>query len=85
MNKANIMKTDPDIQSKKIELIQWLSTIDDISVLNEISEMKNKETKGWWDKISEPEKQSVLAGIADADSGKLNSHGKAKAIYEKWL
>ncbi len=80
------MATDTDIQAKKIELIQWLSTIEDMSLLNEISELQNKESRHeWWNDISETEKKSVLKGIEDADAGHLNTHDKARKIYEKWL
>ena len=39
------MKAELNIQSKKLELIQWLSTIEDLSVLNKIIDLKSKKTK----------------------------------------
>lgn len=74
-----------NIQSKKLELIQWLSTIEDLSVLNKIIDLKKQENKDWWNSISENEKQSVEKGLQDAESGKLNSHSKARQLYDKWL
>lgn len=71
--------------NQKIELIQWLSTIEDRSLLNKIMELRNKESKDWWATISEFEKKSILKGIKDADEGKLNEHSKARKIYEKWI
>ena len=79
------MKAELNIQSKKLELIQWLSTIEDLSVLNKIIDLKKQENKDWWSFISDDEKQSVEKGLKDADSGKLNSHSKAKQLYDKWL
>jgi hypothetical protein len=73
------------IQSKKLELIQWLSTIEDLSVLNKIIDLKKQENKDWWNSISENEKQSVEKGLQDAEAGKLNSHSKARQLYDKWL
>jgi len=73
------------IQSKKLELIQWLSTIEDLSVLNKIIDLKKQENKDWWNSISENEKQSIEKGLQDAEAGKLNSHSKARQLYDKWL
>jgi hypothetical protein len=79
------MKAEINIQSKKIELIQWLSTIEDLSILNKIIDLKKQENTDWWNSISESEKQSIEKGLQDAESGKLNSHSKAKQLYDKWL
>jgi hypothetical protein len=79
------MKDDLNIQTKKLELIQWLSTIEDLSVLNKIIDLKKQENKDWWEAISEDEKQSIEKGLQDADLGKLVSHSKAKKLYDKWL
>ena len=78
------MTTDLQIQNKKLELIQWLSTIEDLNFLDKISDMISRERKkDWWDEISEAEKQSIEKGIAQADAGKLNPHSKARKIYGK--
>ena len=74
-----------NLQSAKIELIQWLTTIDNASVLQKIIEIRKKENKDWWDSISEDERKSINEGIKDADSGRLKSNSEARAIYEKWL
>ena len=79
------MKAELNIQSKKIELIQWLATIEDLSVLNKIIDLKKQENKDWWNSVSENEKQSIEKGLQDAEAGKLNSHSKARQLYGKWL
>lgn len=79
------MSAELDIQNQKLELIQWLSTLEDNSILKKIAELRKKENADWWNKISELEKSSIQKGIDDADSGKLNPHSKAKDIYGKWL
>jgi hypothetical protein len=59
------MKAELNIQGKKIELIQWLSTIEDLSVINKIIDLKKQENKDWWNSISETEKQSVENGLQE--------------------
>ena len=78
------MDTDLQIQNKKLELIQWLSTIQDLNFLEKISEFISRENKkDWADLIMDTESQSIEKGIAQADAGKLNPHSKARAIYGK--
>jgi len=74
-----------NIQNKKLELIQWLSTIEDSSIIEKIMDLRKKESKDWWNSISENEKDSIEQGLKDADSGKLNPHSNARKLYEKWL
>ena len=77
------MKTD--IQNKKIELIQWLTTLENRSTIQKILDLKENESRDWWDEISDAEKRSIEKGIADAESGNLKPHSEAKKVYEKWL
>jgi len=74
-----------NIQNKKIELIQWLSTLNDESTIEKLMKLRESEKTDWWQEISKEEKKSIEKGIKDADSGKLKSHSEAKKLYEKWL
>ena len=76
---------DINLQNKKIELIQWLSTINDKSLIEKLLKLRDKEKTDWWHKISEAEKESIEKGLIDANNGKLNSHSTARKTYAKWL
>ena len=73
------------IQEKKIELIQWLTTLNDKVLIQRLIEFRNNPTSDWWSEISNNEKESIERGLSDADSGNLNSHSEARKVYEKWL
>jgi hypothetical protein len=73
------------IQERKLELIQWLSMIDDPVLIERIADLRDQSASDWWDEISSAEKDSILTGLADADAGKLRPHSDARAIYEKRL
>ncbi len=73
------------LESKKIDLIQWLSSVDDLKVLDQISDIRAKDLKGWWSDISEEEKASITKGVEDADKGNLKPHSEARKVYGKWL
>lgn len=76
---------DAKIQNKKIELIQWLSTLNDEAIIEKIMKLRESEKTDWWKEISKKGKCSIEQGIKDADSGKLKSHSEARKLYEKWL
>ena len=76
---------DINLQNKKIELIQWLSTLNDQSLIDKLMKLRKKERTDWWNEISAAEKKSIEKGILDADNGKLTSHLDVKKVYEKWL
>ena len=79
------MKTDTNTLDKKIELIQWLSSLEDKTIINKLLQFRNAETKDWWDEVSDQEKTSIAKGIKDAENKKLKPHSSARKIYEKWL
>lgn len=74
-----------DIQELKLELIQWLSVLDDASLLDKVSELKDRSMHDWWDEISDAEKQSIANGLGDADADRLKPHSEARKIYEERL
>ncbi|MEX0812840.1 MAG: hypothetical protein WD048_11545 [Chitinophagales bacterium] len=74
-----------NIQNTKIELIQWLTTVEDSSLLQKILDIKSTESKDWWNEISETEKKSIQKGVSDADKENLKPHSEARKIYGKWL
>jgi len=74
-----------NIQNAKIDLIQWLTTLEDSSLIQKIMDLRDSETKDWWNEISESERESVELGLSDADTGKLKPNSDAKEIYGKWL
>ena len=79
------MKIELNLQNKKLELIQWLSTIEDSSIIEKIMDLRKKESSDWWNSISESERKSIENGLKDVESGKLSSHSNARKLYEKWL
>ncbi len=74
-----------NIQEKKLELIQWLSVVDDVSLIEKVAKLRDESVSDWWNEISEAEKESIANGINEADAGVLKPHSDARAKYEKWL
>lgn len=78
------MKLDLKIQNTKLELIQWLSSLENISLINKIYEIKEADSD-WWNDISDAEKESIELGLKDIEEGNVVSHSEVKKMYEKWL
>ncbi|MBW8241638.1 hypothetical protein K1F50_02420 [Muricauda oceani] len=76
---------DINIQNKKIELIQWLSTLNDESIIEKIMKLRENEKVDWWEEISKEEKKSIENGLKDAASGNMDSHSNVRKLYDKWL
>lgn len=76
---------DTQVLNKKLELIQWLSTLEDKSTIKKLTEFRKRETKDWWNGISDNEKKSIEKGLKQAENKELESHSKAKELYEEWL
>jgi len=73
------------IQNQKMELIQWLTTLNDESIIQRLIELRNNQLKDWWNELSNAEMESIERGIKDADNGNLVSHYEARKTYEKFL
>jgi predicted transcriptional regulator len=73
------------IQNQKMELIQWLTTLNDESIVQKLIDLRNNQLKEWWNELSNIEIESIEKGIKDADNGNLVSHYEARKTYEKFL
>ena len=58
-----------DLKTKKIELIQWLSTTEDLHIIDKVMDLiTNERKKDWWIETSESEKNLIKKGIEDANN-----------------
>lgn len=73
------------ILNKKLELIQWLSTLEDKVVIEKLIKFRKEESTDWWDSISDEEKKSIESGLNDVDKNNLIPHVTVRKTYEKWL
>jgi predicted transcriptional regulator len=73
-----------DIQVEKLNLIKWLTEVNEPSVIEQFIALKNEQQKDWWDEISDDERSEIDKGLAEADKGDILSHGEVMAKYQKW-
>lgn len=75
------------IHSEKLDLIEWISKLNDNSVLDKIRSIKDDYLKSedWWDNLDKEEIESINRGLKDLEEGRSHSHEEARKIYEKYL
>ncbi len=76
-----------DIQLEKYKLIEWLTSVNDESVISTLKTIKNNfsEADDWDVSISESEKLLIQKGLKDIEEGNLLSHEQVmKGIKEKY-
>jgi hypothetical protein len=73
-----------DIQAEKLDLIKWITQLNDLKVINEIKALR-KENADWWDELSIEERSEVELGLEQADQGKVKPHEEVMSKYSKWL
>ena len=76
---------ESNILNKKLELIQWLSTLEDKGIIEKLIRLRKEENTDWWDSISDEEKTSIEKGLEDIEKNTLTPHDKVRKVYEKWL
>lgn len=74
-----------DLQTKKLDLIKWITEVNEPSVIQKIIELKQEQQSDWWDTISEDERLEIEEGLRQADNGEVFTHDEVMAEYKKWL
>ena len=76
-----------NIQTKKLDLIEWISRLNDSSIIDRLKQIKEdySNSRDWWDILKKEELESIKRGLKDFEEGKIQSHETARKIYEKYL
>ena len=75
-----------NIESAKRELIEWIATLKDDSIIVRIKMLKeHQHEEDWWNEITEEEKASIEKGLEDVKAGRVTPHSEVKKEYGKWL
>jgi len=57
-----------NLESRKINLINWISTLQEENILHEVEEIQVKSSD-WWDNISNQDKKAIEDGLNQLDNG----------------
>ncbi len=71
-----------DILAEKLQLIEWLASLNNTTILKRFIVLKKEQEKDWWDQLSKEEKEEIEEGLAQADRGEVVSHKEVMAKYK---
>ena len=76
-----------NIQTEKLGLIEWISKLNDTSIIEKLRSIKEdySRSKDWWDSLNREEIESIERGLKDLKNGKVHSHETARKVYERYL
>jgi hypothetical protein len=67
----------------KLELIQWLSKLEDNETLDYLKVVKDSSDmdSDWWDELSDEQKSGIERGLKDIDNGRVHPHKDIQLKY----
>jgi predicted transcriptional regulator len=73
-----------NLESRKLNLINWISSIQEENVLTQMEKIQ-QETNDWWDNINSEDKKSIKDGLEQLDKGDYMTHSQVRTkIQEKY-
>jgi predicted transcriptional regulator len=73
-----------NLETRKINIISWVSRLQDENTLSRIEELQSEKVD-WWNSISDEEKAEIEEGIKQADGGEFKTTDEVLSKYKKWL
>lgn len=76
-----------NIQAEKLDLIEWISKLNDTRVIDKLRELKDDYSKSsdWLDNLKKEEIDSIDRGLKDFEEGKIHSHDIVRKVYQRYL
>ena len=65
-----------EYNSTRQELVQWINSLNDTSLLNLLNSIRmsrKKDSKDWWNELSNTERENIDLGIKDLNEGRTIS------------
>ena len=65
-----------ELKNTKKELVGWINSLEDDSILGLLSSVKlssEGNNKDWWDELTESDRVNILSGIRDYQQGQTMS------------
>jgi hypothetical protein len=67
-----------NLETRKINLINWISTLQDDKTLQKIEKLQ-KERTDWWDTMNNEDKKAINEGLAQLDKGEYYTHDQVRS------
>ncbi len=72
-----------ELEAIKLELIAWLSKLEDQDTIEYLKVVKDTQETGndWWEELNEVQKKGVEKGLNDVKEGRIFSHKEVRKKY----
>lgn len=72
-----------ELEAIKLELISWLSKLEDQETLEYLKVVKESQEAGndWWEELTEEQKRGIESGLDDVKEGRVFSHEEVRKKY----
>ena len=71
------------LERRKLNLINWISSLKDESLLKRIESIRSEENN-WWEQISTEERAEIELGLSQLDKGEYIPHEQVMKKYSRW-
>ena len=71
------------LERRKLNLINWISSLKDESLLKRIESIRSEESN-WWEQISTEERAEIELGLSQLDKGEYIPHEQVMKKYSRW-
>lgn len=68
-----------DLQAEKLNLVQAILDIEDISLIKKVKKILKKADHDWFDDLTEEQQQGVMKALEQSDRGEGIPHEEAMA------
>jgi len=66
----------------KLELIEWLTKLEDDSTIQFLKIIKDSDSKeDWWNDLSDEQRQGIHRGLKDIKEGRVVPHDEVRLRY----
>ena len=70
------------LEAIKLELIEWLTQLDDEDTIEYLKVVKDSKTEGdWWEDLSQEQRTGIERGLKDIDEGRVTPHEEVKKRF----
>ncbi len=66
-----------NLETRKINIINWISTLQEEDVLSKMEEIQREKTD-WWLNVNAKDKLAVKDGLAQLDKGDFLTHSEVR-------
>jgi predicted transcriptional regulator len=70
-------------ETVKLELIEWLTKLEDDEIIEYLKVVKDSRSKNtdWWNALTDSQKQGIERGLSDIEQGRTIPHEEVKKKY----